>query len=153
MIKLKIIKCNEESFDCECCGSCYPEGIKIEYNGEMIWESYSDGHMYHRQTESSILEAILSKWASDAIQSITSNYTEEKRIQWDKKYPGNGNGIARTIESWNECKKNEIDDVETCLELVRSSCENLPSDNIIAIEMIALWIESEIGDTVTVLLE
>ena len=51
-IKLEVCyeKYYEDVYECECCGSCFPEGERVYFNGKQIWERYSDGHMHTRQS-------------------------------------------------------------------------------------------------------
>ena len=51
-LKLEVCyeKYYEDVYECECCGSCFPEGERVYFNGKEIWERYSDGHMYARQS-------------------------------------------------------------------------------------------------------
>lgn len=48
----------EDVYECECCGSCFPEGERVYFNGKQIWEKYSDGHMYARQS-GELLDALI----------------------------------------------------------------------------------------------
>jgi len=60
-LKLEVYyeKYYEDVYECECCGSCFPEGERVYFNGKEIWEKYSDGHMYARQS-GELLDALIS---------------------------------------------------------------------------------------------
>lgn len=141
---LRIVKTYDEPFDCEDCGMCYPEGLYIEYNGEVIWEKFSDGHYSGHQTEESILNQILNKWYADMCVQHEQDKSEEKRLEWNKNYPGNA--IARTKESWLEYQTNNFSYVQQSIDNIKSNCQNLPYDEVLQTKMIALWFESEIGE-------
>ena len=59
-LKLEVCyeKYYEDVYECECCGSCFPEGERVYFNGKEIWEKYSDGHMYARQS-GELLDALI----------------------------------------------------------------------------------------------
>lgn len=135
-------------YECECCGSYSSEGIGIYVNDEMVWEKYSDGHMYGRQTEESILESVLNAWNDSRVKMIEENHTEEKRNQWNKDHPGNG--IARTPESWEKYKNEMLDYQEGVFDNVKEDCSNLPYDETLQVKMIALWIENVCGEKITI---
>ena len=141
---LRIVKTYDDPFDCEDCGTCYPEGLYLEYNGEVIWEKFSDGHYSGSQTEDSILTTILNKWYAD--MSVKHEYlkTEQQRLEWNKNHPGNG--IAKTTESWLEHHAENFSFVQNSIENIKSNCVNLPYEEVLQIKMIALWFESEIGE-------
>lgn len=52
---LKINHIQEKGFNCDCCGYCTPDGFNIFFNDILIWNYYSDNHLYTEQTEESIL--------------------------------------------------------------------------------------------------
>lgn len=138
---LRVVKTYDEPFECEDCGSCYPEGLYVEYNGEVIWEKFSDGHLSGHQTEDSIVNTILNKWYVINEMIIHNNYTEQKRNEWNKNHPGNG--VASTTESWSEYKKSSIDYLSETLESLKTNCENLPYNETLQVKMIALWLEAD----------
>ena len=59
-LKLEVYyeKYYEDVYECECCGSCFPEGERVYFNGKEIWEKYHDGHMYARQS-GDLLDALI----------------------------------------------------------------------------------------------
>lgn len=138
---IRVVKTYSEPFDCEDCGTCYPEGLYVEYEGVVIWEKFSDGHYSGHQTEDSIPNTILNKWYGDNQNIIELNHSEEKRHDWNKNHPGNG--IARTTESWKEYKNSQFKYLQETFNNMKKHFENLPYDDILQIKMIALWLESE----------
>lgn len=148
-ITIKINKYSEEEYECDNCGTCYPEGMFIEFNDEKICETHTDGHFSGFFTEKTILDAILDKWHEIEFKKHQESATEEKRIEWNKNHPGNG--IARTEESWKEYKNRQLSFLDQNLKNIKSNCENLPYDEILQVKMIALWIENEIREKVNVI--
>lgn len=142
---LRIVKTYDEPFDCEDCGTCYPEGLYVEYNGFVIWENFSDGHYSGHQTEESILTTMLAKWYEDKLAHHEWMKSEEQRLEWNKNYPGNA--VARTPESWLEYQNESFTYVQDSVDNIKENCENLPYDEVLQVKMIALWFESEIGET------
>jgi len=149
MIEFKVIELSGPSGDCECCGSYSGSGTEVYVNDELVWRKYFDGHMGGDQTEESVLNAILNAWNEANIQKIDSDFTEEKRHQWNKDHPGNG--IARTSENWAERKKEMLDFQSESLDNVKESCSNLPYDELLQVRMISIWIESFTGEKIQVL--
>lgn len=58
-IKLLFEEHHEPPFDCDCCGTCYPDHwtISLESDGQrvLLWEYDHDGHMGGYQTEGCIV--------------------------------------------------------------------------------------------------
>lgn len=145
---IKIVKTYDEPFDCEDCGTCYPEGLYVEYNHVVVWEKFSDGHYSGHQTEESILDCILGKWYNDLVIVNEENKTEEKRLEWNKQHPGNA--IAKTKESWQEYHNESFEYVKGSLESIRKNCENLPYEEELQVKMIALWIQNDTGEEIEI---
>jgi NTP pyrophosphatase (non-canonical NTP hydrolase) len=141
---LRIVKTYDEPFDCEDCGTCYPEGLYIEFNGVVVWEKFSDGHYSGYQTEDSILNAMLNKWYQDKLIQYEYIKSEEQRLDWNKMYPGNI--IAKTPESWIKYQNENFSYVQQIMDNIKNNCKNLP-DEILQVKMIALWFESETGES------
>lgn len=141
---LRIVETSEEPFDCECCGTCYPEGLYIEFNGETVWEKYSDGHYSGHQTENSIVNSILDKWHADMLADHEHTLTEKTRLEWDTAYPRSS--IAKTRESWVEHQNERFSFIIDSIENIKQNCQNLPYDEKLQARMIALWFEAETGE-------
>lgn len=147
-MNIKIEYIRGELQECDCCGIYSSEGTSVYVDNELVWERYSDGHLYGRQTEKSILKAIVDAWLQKSLKEIEETCTEECRLDWNKKYPGNG--IARTQESWEEYKQEKI---KYCLDSVNTIIENchlLPYNEGLQVRMIALWIEDVTGEHIEV---
>lgn len=147
----KVEKIHGKMYDCDCCGSYCSEGTNVYVNDTLVWEKYSDGHLYGRQTEENLLNCIVKEWNRINLEVIENNHTEESRLKWNKSYPGNG--IARTPESWEEYKNEMLQYQDGLIENVMESCKNLPYDETLQTKMIALWIESVSGEKIEVLEE
>lgn len=145
---IKIVKTYDEPFDCEDCGTCYPEGLYIEYDDVVVWEKSSDGHYSGYQTEESILDCIMNKWYNDLLIMHEENKSEEKRMEWNRNYPGNA--IATTKESWQEYHNESFEYVKDSLETIKKNCENLPYDEELQVKMIALWIQDDTGEEIEI---
>jgi hydroxymethylpyrimidine pyrophosphatase-like HAD family hydrolase len=143
-----ITKFQEESFYCDDCGTCFPEGLTIDYNGSCIWKKYSDGHLHHEQTEKSILDSILDTLKQEYIQSIEENFTENKRLEWSQKHIGSH--VSSTQEAWAEYKKSQTEYIEKSFQNIYDNCKNLPYDEALQVKMIALWVENEFGEEILV---
>lgn len=135
--------------ECECCGMYSADGVFIFANDVLIWKKYSDGHMYGTQTENSILSVMLDSWKENNLEKIDVEFSEEARIDWNKRYPGNG--VARTKESWSEYKKEKEEYIDGVVENVIKCCQQLPYDETLQIKMIALWLEENCGEEFKVL--
>lgn len=134
--------------ECECCGTYSAEGIFVLADENLIWKKYSDGHMYGEQTEESILDSILNCWEEIQLNKINKESTEEARIDWNVKHPGNG--IARTEESWKQYNQEKVDYLKETLSRVRESCDKLPYSEVLEVKMIALWLEECFGEEIAV---
>ena len=60
-IVLKRVEETHPPFDCDCCGSCFPEEEKITLcvdgaEGHLIYHKYSDGHMGGSETDGCLIE-------------------------------------------------------------------------------------------------
>jgi hypothetical protein len=141
---LRIVKTYDEPFDCEDCGTCYPEGLYIEFNGAVVWEKFSDGHYSGHQTEDSILNTMLNKWYQDKLNQHEYMKSEEQRLNWNKMYPGNA--VARTPESWLKYQNENFSYIQESMDNIRNNCKNLPNNEILQTKMIALWFEFETGE-------
>lgn len=148
-ITLKILKPIYKSFDCECCGPCYPEGIFIYYNNELIWEKYSDGHYSGHETEDSIVNTILNKWRENSNAEILLASNEENRNDYNVKHPGNS--IAKTPESWKDYHHSTQEYVDTMYDVFQEHCVHLPSNESLQVKMIALWLEEELGNKIHII--
>lgn len=147
-LHFKVVKTYDEPFDCEDCGTCYPEGLYVQYNGVVVWEKYSDGHYSGNQTEDTILNTILAKYVSDCNEELDLQLSEEKRHEWNKNHQGNA--IARTPESWREYHESNRAYITDTEESIKEDCQNLPYDEVLQVKMIALWIESATGQAVSI---
>ena len=77
-LKLEVYyeKYSEDVYECECCGSCFPEGERVYFNGKEIWEKYSDGHMYTRQS-GELLDALINGLLAEIKeQGLSEKYAE-----------------------------------------------------------------------------
>lgn len=142
---LRLVDTYEKPFTCEDCGTCYPEGLYIEFNGEVVWEKFSDGHYSGHQTEDSIVNSILNKWYLDQKALHEINKSEEKRLEWDKEKPRSS--IAKTQEGWIEHQNELFSFITDSVETIKQNCENLPYDEKLQARMIALWFEAETGES------
>lgn len=78
-LKLEVYyeKYYEDVYECECCGSCFPEGERVYFNGKEIWEKYSDGHMYARQS-GELLDALINGLITEIKeQGLGEDYAED----------------------------------------------------------------------------
>ncbi len=148
-MKFKVLEYNGTIQDCDCCGTYYGEGVFLFCEDKLIWERYSDGHMYGRQTESSILDSILSHLEGFKLEEIEAEYNEEGRIIWNKKYPGNG--VARTQDSWLERKNELVSYIKENISQIRENCKILPYNEVLQVKIILLWIEEVFGDKIQVI--
>lgn len=147
-IVLNLVKANEPPFDCECCGTCYPEGLIIKYNGIVIWEKFSDGHYSGHQTQESILNTIVDKWTSDALEKVTLESSEDSRHKWNEQHPGNA--IALTPDSWAQYHSHAKSYYLDSAQIIKENCQKLPYDDILQVKMIALWLEEQSSTIVEV---
>ena len=131
-----------ELYDCECCGCYSASGTVISVDETTIWMDYSDGHLSGKTTETSILESFLSHYRDQEFQKIQQESTEEKRIQWNTDFPGNG--IAVTPESWAKYHSGHYEYINGVIEYVKEMCANLPSNPKLQIKMICLWLQDEV---------
>jgi len=76
-LKLEVYyeKYSEDVYECECCGSCFPEGERVYFNGKEIWEKYSDGHMYARQS-GELLDALINGLITEIRKQGLGDYSE-----------------------------------------------------------------------------
>ena len=77
-LKLEVYykKYYEDVYECECCGPCFPEGERVYFNGKEIWEKYSDGHMYGRQS-GDLLDALINGLLAEIKeQGLGEDYAE-----------------------------------------------------------------------------
>ncbi len=151
VMKIKVQKMYGSLQECECCGTYSAEGFFVFADDNLIWKKYSDGHMYGEQTEESILDSILNYWEEDELNKIKKESTEEARIDWNVKHPGNG--IARSEESWKQYNQEKIDYLKETLSRVRESCDKLPYNEVLEVKMIALWLEEHFGEDMDVIVE
>lgn len=147
-MEFKVEKIHGKTYDCECCGSYSSEGICIYVNSHMIWEKYSDGHMYGRQTEESILDSVINAWIDYNLSSLKESHTEKSRINWNKQNPGNG--IARTPESWKKYCDEKVQYIEDSKKQIIENCKLLPYDEVLQLKIIAIWIEECTGQVINV---
>ena len=78
-LKLEVYyeKYYEDVYECECCGSCFPEGERVYFNGKEIWEKYHDGHMYARQS-GELLDALINGLITEIKeQGLGEDYAED----------------------------------------------------------------------------
>lgn len=148
MITFQLLETTGKSYDCECCGCYSSSGEYIYVNDKMVWERFNDGHMYGHQTEEPLFISVIQGWNEAEIEQINANYTEEARAKWNKKHPGNA--IAATPVDWLEQKQQMLKYQEMAVTEVMKNCGNLPYSEILQIKMIALWIESETGNQITI---
>lgn len=67
---------SEDVYECECCGSCFPEGERVYFNGKEIWDKYSDGHMHTRKS-GELLDALISGLLAEIKeQGLGEDYAE-----------------------------------------------------------------------------
>ena len=66
---------SEDVYECECCGSCFPEGERVYFNGKQIWERYSDGHMHTRQS-GELLDALIDGLINEVKEQGLGDYFE-----------------------------------------------------------------------------
>jgi hypothetical protein len=76
-LKLEVYyeKYSEDVYECECCGSCFPEGERVYFNGKEIWEKYYDGHMYGRQS-GELLDALINGLLTEIKKQKLGDYFE-----------------------------------------------------------------------------
>lgn len=142
-----------ETAYCEDCGHYVLEEFKIFLNSELIWEMSHDGHLHAFQTEKSILDCFLDKALEIQIYAIETQYSEQGRLDWNNQCPGNG--IADTVENWQQGKEATLTSLKNSIENVRESCMkdgeiHLPHDHLLQLKMIALWYENEFEEPITI---
>lgn len=137
--------------ECECCGCYGDENVRIYVNDVEVWHHLRDNHMWADKTEESLVDCVLSAWNDSVNESVIEQYSEEKRLLWDREH--RGSIVASTIESWEECKQNLLQHTNECYEVVLDACKELPSEEWLQLQMIALWIENYTGEHVDVVEE
>jgi hypothetical protein len=151
MTTFTILNYTEDGFDCECCGSCTPEGISVSVNDVEVWEQYTDNHMSGSRTEAPVSDCLIAGWEQVSRAAIDAHYTEQSRVAWNTKYPGNS--VAASPESWAGEKRYAIERFEVDLNEVKESCNQLPYQIELQAKMIALWIESTTGEVIDVVID
>ncbi len=148
MSKIVVEQRTDPAFDCECCGWCFPEGVRVHYNEELVWERFSDGHMYGHQTEEPLIHCLVSAWKRVHEQQLAQKYTEEARHAWNKNHPGNG--IARTPQSWEEEYQKSRAYMETVAATVTEHCRELPCEELLQARLFSVWLQDACGEEVAV---
>jgi hypothetical protein len=120
-------------------GPYFGEEHTIYVNETEIWYSKSDGHMWAEQSDKPLVDSFLEYWYDSHLQEINSFYTEEERIKYNEKHPGNG--VARTQESWKEHKKHQIEVLRDSWLQIKCEVENVPSDMLRRLKVVSLWIQ------------
>lgn len=149
MTTLKIVNTTGEPFECDDCGTCYPEGMYICVDDVVVWEKSTDGHYSGHQTENSISECILNHIKDTYLAMTDNHFTEDARLQWNKNHPGNA--VASSPESWLEYKQESIAILENSLERLTENCKILPYTEHLQVKMIALWLEEEFGEKIQII--
>ncbi len=147
-MNIKIEYIRGKLHECDCCGIYSSEGTSVYVDNEMVWEKYSDGHMYGRQTEDSILNCVVNAWLNKNLQETEAAHTEAARHEWNKNNPGNG--IARTPESWEEYKNEKVKYYNESVNTIIENCKILPYNEGLQVRMIAIWIEDVTGEKIEV---
>lgn len=147
----KMVHTHGESYECDDCGTCYPEETQIFVDDTLVWERATDGHYSGHQTEKSLLDCVLDCFYDSKVAAIEANKTEYEREQWNKKHPGNA--VATTTLSWKKYHDEQISFITDEKECVKECCANLPSEEFLQLRMIALWIEDYSGTEIEVRLE
>lgn len=136
---IEYIFTSEEPFYCDCCGNCFPEGFKVLFNGDLVHQYCSDGHLSSEETEGFLIDNLSQSIQNYYIEEINKEHTEEKRIIWNIDHPGNG--IARTPESWLEYKNSLIEHIHRSFIRINKKMEYQPTDNILKIQLFLIWFE------------
>lgn len=148
MTTFKIVNFTGGLRECECCGSYSAESETVYVNDVAVWENYSDGHMYSNTTPEPIQECIIKAWFDESKKRVEANYTEEARLAWNLNYPGNS--VAASTGSWLREKICALEFLSSELSELTQVCTNLPSQTVLLVKMIALWIESISGENINV---
>lgn len=148
MIIFKHVVISGSSHYCECCGSYCASGDAIYVNNEMVWEKYFDGHMGGRQTEDLLVNCVLKAWHAEKVYQLEREHTEEARLAWPENQPSRVSAFS--VEDWNERKQQYLKFHKEDYEQIKEDCANLPYDEALQIKMIALWIESQTGEKITI---
>lgn len=127
--------------ECKCCGSYSSTGKYIYINDTLVWQEYDDGHLYGETTEGERHLLIINAWSEEIKKEIEAKYTEVKRHQWNKDYPGNV--IASTSYEWKKHKEKELLIHEEDVQQIIENCSHLPHSILLELKMIALWIENQ----------
>lgn len=148
---IKIVNFTGAMHECEYCGSHSSERTTIFVNDEEVWQKYDDGHMHSSISERSLVDCILEAWNKQQNSYIEQEYTETRRIAWNKRHPGNS--IAATPENWLEAKDRVLGSQLEYLEQVKQDCNHLPYEIELQVKMIALWIENACGEKIVIEIE
>jgi hypothetical protein len=142
----ELVETSGTTYDCDCCGSYASVGKYISVNDKVVWEKYSDGHMHGHQTEDSIVVSVLDAWNELNVQIINENYTQQKRLDYNVKYPDNV--VARDTVSWSEKKNEALKMLDEDYVEIKNQCKDVPYNEFIQLKMIALWIEGQTGEEI-----
>lgn len=147
---LTLIKYTEPPFDCECCGSCYPQGTIIQLDGTDIWHAYSDGHMGGFYPEISIEDAVFNAVAESCAKEAQKLGSEKERLSFLEQYPQSV--TASSEKAWKEhCFQSGLMTlyaIENARNCVKSS--EHPTKEINILKMLALWLDEYLGIEVQV---
>jgi len=122
-------------------GPYFGEEHTIYVNETEIWYSKTDGHMYSEQSDKPLVDSFLEYWYDSHLQEINSFYTEEERIKYNEKHPGNG--VAKTPEAWSAYKAVCISELKCSLNPIKEQTQVLPYDTLRRLKVLCLWIQEE----------
>jgi len=148
-IHLEIESIKESPYDCECCGTCWPEKTLIKANNEVIWFKEFDGHFGANQSEEPLEVCVLNFLKTKWIEKIQEQYTEEARLRYDKSFPLSS--VAKTQQSWESDKalslKYCIDGLDNILSTLSKS--PAPYDLKAKLMLIEVWVYEEFQEEVS----
>jgi hypothetical protein len=128
----------QKPFDCECCGTCYPEGEKIIYNDKEIYQKYDDGHMYGSQTEDTIVNCVVERFKEVYLEDLNQYFNEKNRLKYAREHIGAH--VSLNEDNWLEYKKNLFNLCVNSIDSLKLK-KDFPETIEYELKMIILWIE------------
>ncbi len=131
-----------EEWECDCCGLLYDETYSVYLDDILVYEYFTDNHMYssYFPDDVSLVGALLSAIEESLLATTQEAFSEERRGEYNIKYPGNG--VGRNQKSWKDCGDVSLDYIKEAMAQVREIVSaNVPSDENLQIQLIILWMK------------
>lgn len=142
-MKITTYSISGDIMDCESCGWHNEETYLVYLDDVLIYKYYTDNHLHIEvfpDTDLEIWELLLNAIEDKLIEGAESEYSEQRRIEWNKEYPGNY--VASTPESWLKNKEDRLsylyEDIQKVGDILS---ENAPSSGHLQIKLLLLWLE------------